>query len=140
VRGMKVVDLGGAITVPVGRGTLGRIMNVIGQPVDDLGPIEHNKRLPIHRPPPAFDEQATTTQLFETGVKVIDLMQPFLKGGKVGVIRWCRRWQGRDHYGTDQQCREAAWGRFRFHGCGGTHARRERSLVGNDRVWGNQAR
>ena len=86
VRGMKVVDLGGPITVPVGRGTLGRIMNVIGQPVDDLGPIEHNKRLPIHRPPPAFDEQATTTEMFETGVKVIDLMQPFLKGGKVGLF------------------------------------------------------
>jgi F-type H+/Na+-transporting ATPase subunit beta len=86
VRGMKVVDSGGPITVPVGRGTLGRIMNVIGQPVDDLGPIEHNKRLPIHRPPPAYDEQATTTQLFETGVKVIDLMQPFLKGGKVGLF------------------------------------------------------
>src|SRR6516162_8041826 len=86
VRGMKAIDQGGPISVPVGRGTLGRVMNVIGQPVDQLGPIEYKERLPIHRPAPAFDEQATTAEMFETGVKVIDLIQPFLKGGKIGLF------------------------------------------------------
>jgi F-type H+/Na+-transporting ATPase subunit beta len=86
VRGMKAIDQGGPISVPVGRGTLGRVMNVIGEPVDQLGPIDYKERLPIHRPAPAFDEQATTADMFETGVKVIDLIQPFLKGGKIGLF------------------------------------------------------
>ena len=86
VRGMRVIDQGGPISVPVGRGTLGRVMNVIGQPVDQLGPIEHNKTMPIHRPAPLFEDQATTAEMFETGVKVVDLIQPFLKGGKIGLF------------------------------------------------------
>jgi len=86
VRGMKAIDLGGPISVPVGKGTLGRVMNVIGEPVDELGPIKGEKRLPIHRPAPSFEEQATKTEMFETGVKVIDLIQPFLKGGKIGLF------------------------------------------------------
>src|SRR6266404_5606329 len=86
VRGMKAIDQGGPISVPVGPGTLGRVMNVIGEPVDQLGPIEYKQRLPIHRPAPAFDEQATTAEMFETGVKVVDLIQPFLKGGKIGLF------------------------------------------------------
>src|ERR1700758_4282418 len=77
VRGMKAIDTGGPISVPVGHGTLGRIMNGIGEPVDQLGPIEYKERRPIHRPAPAFDEQATTAEMFETGVKVVDLIQPF---------------------------------------------------------------
>src|SRR5882762_6767286 len=86
VRGMKAIDQGGPISVPVGHGTLGRIMNVIGEPVDQLGPIEYKERLPIHRLAPAFDEQATSAEMFETGVKVVDLIQPFLKGGKIGLF------------------------------------------------------
>src|SRR3989440_4695770 len=86
VRGMKTIDLGGPISVPVGHGTLGRVMNVIGEPVDKLGPIQHTQKMPIHRPAPPFDEQATTAEMFETGVKVIDLIQPFLKGGKIGLF------------------------------------------------------
>src|SRR5260221_190353 len=86
VRGMKATDLGGPISVPVGKGTLGRVMNVIGEPVDQLGPVKAAKRLPIHRPAPAFDEQSTKAEMFETGVKVIDLIQPFLKGGKIGLF------------------------------------------------------
>ncbi|HLO05858.1 MAG TPA: F0F1 ATP synthase subunit beta [Terriglobales bacterium] len=86
VRGMRVIDQGGPISVPVGRGTLGRVMNVIGQPVDQLGPIEHTKTMPIHRPAPLFEDQATTAEMFETGVKVVDLIQPFLKGGKIGLF------------------------------------------------------
>ena len=86
VRGMKAIDQGGPISVPVGRGTLGRVMNVIGEPVDQLGPVEYTKRMPIHRLAPAFDEQATSAEMFETGVKVVDLIQPFLKGGKIGLF------------------------------------------------------
>jgi F-type H+/Na+-transporting ATPase subunit beta len=86
VRGMKAIDQGGPISVPVGRGTLGRVMNVIGEPVDQLGPVEYKERMPIHRLAPAFDEQATSAEMFETGVKVIDLIQPFLKGGKIGLF------------------------------------------------------
>jgi F-type H+-transporting ATPase subunit beta len=86
VRGMKAIDLGGPISVPVGKGTLGRVMNVIGEPVDQLGPIAFEKRLPIHRQAPAFDEQSTRAEMFETGVKVVDLIQPFLKGGKIGLF------------------------------------------------------
>src|SRR5436305_67292 len=86
VRGMKAIDLNGPISVPVGHGTLGRVMNVIGEPVDNLGPIAAKERMPIHRSAPSFEEQATTAEMFETGVKVIDLIQPFLKGGKIGLF------------------------------------------------------
>jgi len=86
VRGMNATDLGGPISVPVGKGTLGRVMNVIGEPVDQLGPVNATKRLPIHRAAPAFDEQSTKAEMFETGIKVIDLIQPFLKGGKIGLF------------------------------------------------------
>src|SRR5262249_45776097 len=86
VRGMKAIDLGGPISVPVGKGTLGRVINVIGEPVDNLGPVAATKKLPIHRPAPSFEEQSTRAEMFETGVKVIDLIQPFLKGGKIGLF------------------------------------------------------
>ncbi len=86
VRGMKAIDLGGPITVPVGPETLGRVINVVGEPVDKLGPVNARQRLPIHRPAPSFEEQSTTAEMFETGVKVIDLIQPFLKGGKIGLF------------------------------------------------------
>jgi len=86
VRGMKAISQGGPISVPVGHGTLGRVMNVVGEPVDQLGPIQFKERNPIHRAAPAFDEQATTAEMFETGIKVIDLIQPFLKGGKIGLF------------------------------------------------------
>ena len=86
VRGMKAIDQGGPISVPVGQGTLGRVMNVIGEPVDNWVRSRTPRRMPIHRPAPLFDEQATTAEMFETGVKVVDLIQPFLKGGKIGLF------------------------------------------------------
>lgn len=86
VRGMKAVDTGQPISVPVGEGILGRIMNVIGDPYDKLGPIEAKERLPIHRPAPDFADQEPVTQVFETGVKVFDLLVPFVKGGKMGMF------------------------------------------------------
>jgi F-type H+-transporting ATPase subunit beta len=86
VRGMKAIDTGGPITMPVGEGTLGRVLNVIGQPVDNLGPVRHTERYPIHRHAPTFQEQSTELQMFETGIKVIDLIQPFVRGGKIGLF------------------------------------------------------
>ncbi len=85
-RGMLAFDTGGPITVPVGPATLGRLMNVLGQPDDNRGPIESTERYPIHRPAPPLEEQSTETQVFETGLKVIDLIAPFTKGGKTGVF------------------------------------------------------
>jgi F-type H+-transporting ATPase subunit beta len=86
VRGMKAIDTGAPIMVPVGRETLGRVLNVLGEPVDELGPVNAKKHLPIHRQAPAFDEQSTSEEMFETGIKVIDLILPFLKGGKIGLF------------------------------------------------------
>jgi F-type H+-transporting ATPase subunit beta len=86
VRGMKAVDTGAGITVPVGRPTLGRVMNVLGKPVDQLGPLTSKTNYPIHRPAPLLSDQSTTLEMFETGIKVIDLIQPFLKGGKIGLF------------------------------------------------------
>src|SRR5207248_469247 len=86
VRGMKAIDEGGPISVPVGHATLGRVINVIGQPVDGLGPVNSKERFPIHRPAPSFEDQSTSSEMFETGIKVVDLIQPFLKGGKIGLF------------------------------------------------------
>ena len=86
VRGMKAADLGMPITVPVGRPTLGRVMNVLGKPVDQLGPIVSDKQYPIHRPAPKLEDQSTTLEMFETGIKVVDLIEPYLKGGKIGLF------------------------------------------------------
>jgi F-type H+-transporting ATPase subunit beta len=86
IRGMKAADTGSGITMPVGNGTLGRVLNVIGDPVDELGPVPHTARMPIHRHAPTFDEQSTEEQMLPTGIKVIDLIQPFLRGGKIGLF------------------------------------------------------
>ena len=86
VRGMPVTDLGGPVTVPVGPETLGRVMNVIGEPIDKMGPVNTKERYSIHRPAPTFEEQSTQLQMFETGIKVIDLLEPYLLGGKIGLF------------------------------------------------------
>jgi len=86
VRGMKALDEGAPISVPVGRAALGRVMNVLGEPVDKLGPVNAELRYPIHRNAPTLEEQSTTLEMFETGIKVIDLIEPFLKGGKIGLF------------------------------------------------------
>jgi F-type H+-transporting ATPase subunit beta len=86
VRGMKAYDLGEPISVPVGKQTLGRVLNVLGQPVDNMGPIETEQRAPIHRAAPEFEEQSTQLEMFETGIKVIDLLEPYLRGGKIGLF------------------------------------------------------
>ena len=85
-RGLVVANSGTAVSVPVGKATLGRIMDVLGNPIDEQGPVGEEKRMPIHRKAPAFDELSPTTELLETGIKVIDLICPFAKGGKVGLF------------------------------------------------------
>jgi F-type H+-transporting ATPase subunit beta len=85
-RGMDVLDTGDSISVPVGPETLGRILNVVGDPIDQAGPVESKQNYSIHRPAPSFEEQATSVEIFETGIKVIDLIAPFTKGGKTGVF------------------------------------------------------
>ncbi|MFB0559525.1 MAG: F0F1 ATP synthase subunit beta [Dehalococcoidales bacterium] len=84
-RGAEAIDTGAPLTVPVGKATLGRLFNVMGEPIDNLGPVKAKERWPIHRPPPSFEDQETTTQVLETGLKVIDLVTPFTKGGKIGA-------------------------------------------------------
>src|SRR3712207_8891971 len=86
LRGMEVKDTGAPITVPVGKAVLGRILNVLGEAVDQKGPIETEEYLPIHREAPKFEEQETVTEIFETGIKVIDLLAPYIKGGKTGLF------------------------------------------------------
>ena len=86
VRGMDAVDTGESITMPVGRETLGRVFNLLGETIDKLGDCPAKKRYPIHRPPPPFEEQVPSNQIFETGLKVIDLLEPYAKGGKVGLF------------------------------------------------------
>jgi F-type H+-transporting ATPase subunit beta len=85
-RGLEVVNTGQAISVPVGQATLGRIMDVLGNPVDEAGPIATDERMPIHREAPKLEDQATTTEILETGIKVIDLIMPIAKGGKIGLF------------------------------------------------------
>src|ERR1700722_17714137 len=86
VRGMKAISLGGPISVPVGKQTLGRVLNVLGAPVDEMGPVNTEKRYPIHRPAPSFEDQSTRLEMFETGIKVFDLLEPYLRGGKIGLF------------------------------------------------------
>ena len=86
VRGQDVIDTGTPISVPVGDGTLGRIMNVIGEPVDEAGPIEADSQRPIHQPAPSFQDQATESEILVTGIKVVDLLAPYAKGGKIGLF------------------------------------------------------
>ncbi|MDP6417894.1 MAG: F0F1 ATP synthase subunit beta [Candidatus Krumholzibacteria bacterium] len=86
VRGVEVTNTGAPISVPVGEGVLGRILNVLGEPVDEMGPVEADTRRSIHTPPPSFDQQEPKSEIFETGIKVIDLLAPYVRGGKIGLF------------------------------------------------------
>mgnify|MGYP003694726919 CR=1 FL=1 len=118
VRGMKAIDTGGPITMPVGEGTLGRILNVIGDPVDTLGDVTHTQRYPIHRHAPTFEEQSTELQMFETGIKVIDLDSAILARRKDWLVRRRRRGQDRYRHGAHQQHRKGAIGLLGVCWCG----------------------
>ncbi len=86
IRGLIAVDTGAPITMPVGKASLGRILNVIGEPVDGKGPVETTERMPIHRPAPTLEDQSTSTEMLETGLKVVDLLEPYTRGGKTGLF------------------------------------------------------
>ena len=86
VRGAKATDTGSPIMIPVGPGTLGRIMNVTGDPIDERGPIKHTKKAPIHADAPEFVEQSTSAEVLVTGIKVVDLLAPYARGGKIGLF------------------------------------------------------
>src|SRR5215475_11830562 len=86
VRGQDITDTGEPIAVPVGDGTLGRIINVVGDPVDEAGPVPHQTRRPIHQPAPSYTEQSTEAEILITGIKVVDLLAPYAKGGKIGLF------------------------------------------------------
>src|SRR5215468_754951 len=86
VRGQEVTDTGQAITVPVGEGTLGRIINVIGEPVDEAGPVKAVEMRPIHQPTPSYTDQSTEAEILITGIKVVDLLAPYARGGKIGLF------------------------------------------------------
>ena len=103
VRGQTAKDTGKPIAAPVGDGTLGRIMNVIGDPVDEAGPIKHSETRPIHQPAPEFTEQSTEAEILDTGIKVVDLLAPYVKGGKNWSFRWGRGRKNCPHHGTHQQ-------------------------------------
>ena len=108
VRGQAVKNTGSPITMPVGKGVLGRILNVVGEPVDEKGPIVASKRLPIHRDPPEFTEQDVRQLPFETGIKVIDLLAPYLRGGKIGLFGGAGVGKTVLLHGADQQRRQGA--------------------------------
>ena len=108
VRGMAATDTGAPITVPVGEGGLGRIFNLLGEPIDQKGPANTTKRLPIHRASPPFSEQETEKQLFETGIKVVDLLAPYQRGGKVGLFGGAGVGKTVLIHGTHQQCRQGS--------------------------------
>ena len=86
VRGATATDTGKPIMIPVGPGTLGRIMNVTGDPIDERGPIKHDKKLPIHAEAPGFVDQSTSAEVLVTGIKVVDLLAPYARGGKIGLF------------------------------------------------------
>jgi len=107
VRGMAVTDTGKAIQVPVGIGALGRIINVVGRPVDEMGPIKSDKLMSIHRSAPPFVDQNTKVEVLETGIKVVDLLIPFPKGGKMGLFGGAGVGKTVYSHGDDQQHRQA---------------------------------
>ena len=134
VRGNEVSDTGAPIAVPVGPETLGRILNVIGEPIDEKGPVNASQSLPIHRQAPEFIDQSTEAEMLVTGIKVVDLAGALCQGRQDRPVRRRRRWQDRHYYGTDQQYREGPW---RLLGvCGGRRAdaRGQRPLSRDDRV------
>ena len=128
-RGMKAVSLGVPIEVPVGEGTLGRVLNVIGEPVDNMGPVVAEKKYSIHRVPPPLEDQSTRLEIFETGIKVIDLIQPFLKGGKIGLFGGAGRREDHHHPGAHPQRGHEARRRLRLRRRRRADARRQRPLA-----------
>ena len=129
VRGMKAISLGEPISVPVGKQTLGRVLNVLGAPVDEMGPVNTEKRYPIHRPAPSFEDQSTRLEMFETGIKVVDLLETLPARRQDRPLRRRGRRQDGHHSGTQQQHRHEARRRV-----GSRRSRRADAREGND-LW-----
>ena len=139
VRGQEVVDTGAGISVPVGAGTLGRIMNVIGEPIDERGPVPHDKTYTIHREAPAFEDQATAAEILVTGIKVDRPARPLHQGRQDRPVRRRRRGQDRHHPGADQQHRQGPWRRLGLRRRGRADARRQRPVPRDGRCRRHQA-
>lgn len=137
VRGASAKDTGTPILIPVGPGTLGRIMNVTGDPIDERGPIKHSLRKPIHADAPEFVNQSTTAEVLVTGIKVVDLIAPYARGGKIGLfggagvgktvfiqelIVRIELFDARMSLIVAEQHRESPWRLLRFHRCGGAYS------------------
>ena len=133
-RGMAVTNTGNAISVPVGEKTLGRIMDVLGTPIDNAGEIGADRTLPIHREPPSYEDQAATTELLETGIKVIDLIMPIAKGGKVGLFGGAGVGKTVTLMELIKQHRQRARWLLGIRRCGRAYSRGQRLLPRNDRV------
>ena len=114
VRGQDVTDTGNPISVPVGPETLGRILNVVGEPVDERGPMKTKLRAPIHKSAPEFVDQSTDTEVLVTGIKVVDLLAPLRKRRKNWFIWRSRCWKNSSYYGINQQHSKRTWGLFCF--------------------------
>ena len=130
MRGMGVTDTGGPVSVPVGKGTLGRVFNLLGEPIDGRGPVVTDERWPIHRHAPPFADLTSKTELFETGIKVVDLLTPFVRGGKAGLFGGAGL--GKTVILTELIARIAsAHGGYSVFAGVGERTRRERPLAGN---------
>ena len=136
-RGVDVVDTSQMVMVPVGPETLGRLFDVTGTPLDNLGPVESGQHWPIHREPPGFDEQNPSVDILETGIKVFDLITPFMKGGKIGAYGGSGGWQDRYHPGTHQEHRCCTSRSVGLCGSGRTFSGRQRPMEGNASIWGS---
>lgn len=141
VRGAKATDSGSPIMIPVGSGTLGRIMNVTGDPIDERGPIKHEMKKPIHANPPDFVDQSTAAEVLVTGIKVVDLLAPYARGGKIGlfggagvgktvfiqelIVRQLGSRFARDNWLTRgvEQYRKGSWWLLSLHRCGRAYPR-----------------
>ena len=131
-RGIPATDTGSPITVPVGEACLGRIFNLLGEPVDNGPAPEAEERWPIHRPAPSYEEQESTTEILETGIKVVDLICPYAKGGKIGLFGGAG--VGKTvHHGTDQQRGQGARRHLRVHRRGRAYPRGQRPVQRDDR-------
>ena len=131
VRGQECVDTGSPVTVPVGEATLSRVFNLLGEPIDDRGPVDADDRWPIHRNPPAVSELSTKTELFETGIKVIDLLTPFVRGGKAGLFGGAGSGQDGHPHRVDCPHRDRPRRLLRLRRRRRADSRRDRPLAGN---------
>ena len=138
VRGTEAIDTGEPIMMPVGPETLGRILNVIGEPVDERGPVVTKLRLPIHRPAPEFIDQSTEAEILVTGIKVVDLLAPYAQGRQGRAVRRRRRRQDRHHHGADQQHRQGAWRLLGVRRRRRAHPRGQRPLSRDDGIGRHQ--